>query len=106
MKTKIEEAAKDYGDKAMGNMSPRNDNYGISHYNLIKGFIAGAEFMQGEVKELEDVAIINEGHYREIKAHNQIMREALKKYENIVSEYRSSGDEWAAKEALKKVGDV
>lgn len=53
MKTRIEEVAKSYGDKAMGNMSPRNEDYGITHYNLIKGFISGAEFMQVEVKDLE-----------------------------------------------------
>lgn len=29
--------------------------------------------------------------------------EALEKYRNIVSEYRSGGDEWAAKEALEKI---
>ena len=101
MKNIIEDAAKIYGDKAMGNMSPRNDDYGISHYNLIKGFIAGAEFMQDKVKELEDVAIINEGHYREIKAQNEIMREALEH----CKKYPVLDNSGIASTALKKVDE-
>lgn len=36
------------------------------------------------------------------KERNELI-EALEKYRNMVSEYRSSGDEWAAKDALEKI---
>ena len=37
------------------------------------------------------------------KQQLQVAVEALEKYKNIVSEYRSGGDEWAAKEALEQI---
>jgi hypothetical protein len=73
MKTRIEEAAKDYGNKAMGNMSPRNDDYGISHYNLIQGFIAGAEFM----KQSYDTYVERDEMVKKLKAQNEIMSKDL-----------------------------
>ena len=96
MKTRIEEVAKSYGDKAMGNMSPRNDDYGITHYNLIKGFIAGAEFM----KQSYDTYVERDEMVKKLKAQNEIMMEALIKIEC------NQKNQKIINEALKKVGEV
>jgi hypothetical protein len=107
MKTRIEEAAMDYSNKAMGNMSPKNDDYGISHYNLVKGFIAGAEFMQKELNEkLIRIEGIHNNYvnvscelYEKLKAQNEIMRETLEVY-RLMGVGNTIADE-----ALKKVGE-
>jgi hypothetical protein len=105
LKTRIEDAAKEYGDKAMGNMSPRNDNYGISHYNLIQGFIAGAEFMQGEVDKIKEkneiISILMYKLYNALNcAHGYIDPYENKRTDKICMEALCEY------EAFKKVGEV
>ncbi len=88
MKTRIEEAATEYAYKNDGGSDPR-------YCGLEDGFLAGAEFMQDEVKEL--------------KAQNEIMREALKVVGWHCSDDGSHDpDEMCdvIEEALKKVGEV
>jgi hypothetical protein len=79
MKTRIEEAATEYAYKNDGGSDPR-------YCGLEDGFIAGAEFMQGEVEKL--------------KAQNDLMAKALRFYINY------SDDSEVAYDALEKVGEV
>lgn len=120
MKTKIEEAASSYAYKEIieGEYNSRTDDIEFS-------FIAGAEFMQGEINEiktwyeqkfeecekLKDLVFdLQKQIIPELKAQNEIMREALTDITSITrrdgnaNEYEGA-EAYISKKALKKVGD-
>lgn len=100
MKTRIEEAAEKFAESS------------YSHERRllrVEGFLAGAEFMQGEVETLKNTIseygkAIDEGTEREqkLEAQNEIMRKTLEIFKAGV---QGAYGEQYAREALKKVGE-